>query len=92
MSIQAIANEPRKLTVVVAANLAVLGVHATAHSILGVVLSDFQSLFVLLAMIIGPIVAVPLLFTHLRVGLWLLLLSMLHPSSSASSTISYSLA
>ena len=77
MTLRTIASDPRKLTILVAANLAVLAVHAAAHSMLNVVLSDFQSLFVLLAMIIAPVVAVPLLFIRRRAGLLLLFLSML---------------
>jgi hypothetical protein len=77
MTLQTIASDPRKLTTLIATNLVVLAVHAASHSALSVALSDFQSLFVLLAMIIGPIIAVPLLFIRLRAGLWLLLVSML---------------
>jgi len=77
MNLQTIARDPRKLTILIAANLVVLALHAASHSILGVVLSDFQSLFVLVALIIAPIIAVPLLYTRLRTGLWLLLVSML---------------
>ena len=77
MNLRTIASSPRKLTILVAANLAILAVHAAAHSMLNVVLSDFQSLFVLVAMIIAPIIVVPLLFTRPRAGMWLLLVSML---------------
>ena len=77
MNLATIASDPRKLTILVAANLAVLAVHAAAHSMLNVVLSDLQSLFVLVAMIIAPIFAVPLLSTRRGAGMWLLLVSML---------------
>ena len=77
MNLQTIASNPRKLTILIAANLAILATHAAAHSMLNVVLSDFQSLFVLVAMTIAPIITVPLLFTRRRAGLWLLLFSML---------------
>jgi len=49
-------------------------VHAATHSMPGVVLSDFQSVFVVTPIIV-PITAAILLFTRRRAGLWLLLVS-----------------
>ena len=78
LNLRALASERRALSIIVLAHFVLLGVHAAAHSMLGVALSDFQSIFVVMAMIVGPVIAVILLYTtHRRVGLALLLASML---------------
>ena len=78
MSLKTAASEPRTLSIIVLAHFVLLGVHAAAHSMLGVVLSDFQSIFVVVAMIVAPIVSVILLYAnHRRGGMSLLLASML---------------
>ncbi len=70
LNLRTIASNSRTLSLVVLAHFVLLGIHAAAHSMLAVVLSDFQSIIVVLAMIVGPIIAVVLLYTtHRRAGL-----------------------
>jgi hypothetical protein len=78
MNLNNIANDSKVLSIIVLVHFVLLGIHAAAHSILGVVLSDFQSIFVVIAMIAGPIIAVILLYTtHRCIGMSLLLATML---------------
>jgi len=78
LNLRTIASNSRTLSLIVLAHFVLLGIHAAAHSVLGVVLSDFQSVFVVVAMIVGPIIAVVLLYTtHRRAGMSVLLVSML---------------
>jgi hypothetical protein len=78
LDLKTIASSSRTLSIIVLSHFVLLGIHATAHSILNVVLSDFQSAFVVVAMILSPIVAIVLLHTtHRRAGMALLLASML---------------
>jgi hypothetical protein len=78
LNLRTIATNSRTLSLIVLAHFVLLGIHAAAHSMLGVVLSDLQSIIVVLAMIVGPIVAVVLLYTtHRRAGISLLLAAML---------------
>jgi hypothetical protein len=65
-------------TTVVLVHFVLLGIHATTHSELGVGLSIFQSLFVIIVITLAPVVAAVLLWTSFRrTGAWLLLISML---------------
>lgn len=64
-------------TVLVSSHLAVLVVHARAHSQLHIAVGTWQGVFIALVMFIGPLLAVVLLRTRLqRTGLILLLASM----------------
>jgi hypothetical protein len=78
LDLKTIASSSRTLSIVVLAHFVLLGIHAAAHSILSVVLSGFQSAFVVVAMVVAPIAAAVLLYTsHRRAGMSLLLASML---------------
>ena len=62
----------------VVANLVLLGVHAFSHASLNISLTDFESAFVLVVLIIAPITSSILISTRFReIGAWLLLTSML---------------
>ena len=66
------------VTIAVVAHLIVNVLHGQAHTRLGVGLSDWQQAYVLVVILAAPLVALGLSFTrYVRVGLWLLLLSML---------------
>jgi hypothetical protein len=66
------------VTIVVLAHLVVVVLHGQAHTRLGVGLSNWQNLYVLIVIVLAPVVALVLSFTrYVRAGLWLLLASML---------------
>ena len=66
------------VTIAVLAHLIVTVLHGQAHTRLGVGLSDWQNAYVLAVIVVAPLVALVLSFTrYARVGLWLLLVSML---------------
>lgn len=66
------------MTIVVLAHLVVNLLHGHAHTRLGVGLSSWQQVYVLTVILLAPLVALALSFTrYARVGLWLLLASML---------------
>jgi hypothetical protein len=66
------------VTVAVVAHLIVVLLHGQAHTRLGVGLSNWQNLYVLVVIVLAPVVALALSFTrYVRAGLWLLLASML---------------
>jgi hypothetical protein len=59
-------------------HLIVVVLHGQAHTSLGVGLSNWQQAYVLAVIVLAPLVALALSFTrYARVGLWLLLASML---------------
>ena len=63
---------------VVLAHLVVNILHGQAHTALAVGLSNWQNIFVITVILLAPLVALALSFTrYVRVGLWLLLVSML---------------
>src|SRR5689334_11186878 len=69
---------PRFVLYLVIGHSVILGLHAAAHNVLGVQLTDFQMLFVTVAMIVVPVLAAILVWTRFQlVGSWLLLLGML---------------
>ena len=64
-------------TVAVLAHLLIVLLHGIAHSELGVELSAWQETYVAIVIVVAPLVAVVLLWTrHVRLGLWLLAVSM----------------
>ncbi len=66
------------VTIAILAHLIVTMLHGQAHTRLNVGLSDWQNVYVLAIVVVAPLVALVLSFTrYLRVGLWLLLASML---------------
>jgi hypothetical protein len=66
------------VTIAVLAHLIVVLLHGQAHTRLGVGLSNWQNLYVLIVIVLAPVVALVLSFTrYVRAGLWLLLASML---------------
>lgn len=66
------------VAIVVLAHLVVNILHGQAHTSLGVGLSSWQQLYVIVVILIAPLVALGLSLTrYLRAGLWLLLVSML---------------
>ena len=69
---------PAWVTIAVLAHLIVVLLHGQAHTRLGVGLSNWQNLYVLIVIVLAPVVALVLSFTrYVRAGLWLLLASML---------------
>ena len=66
------------VTIAVVAHLIVVLIHGQAHTRLGVGLSDWQQVYVLTVIVVAPLIALALSFIGSgRVGLWLLLASML---------------
>ena len=66
------------VTIAVLAHLIVVLLHGQAHTRLGVGLSNWQNLYVLVVIVLAPVVALVLSFTrYVKAGLWLLLASML---------------
>jgi len=66
------------VTIIVLAHLVVNLLHGQAHTTLGVGLNSWQQVYVLTVVLLAPLVALGLSFTrYTRVGLWLLLVSML---------------
>ena len=66
------------VTIAVLAHLIVNVLHGQAHTSLGVGLSNWQNVYVLTVIVVAPLLALALTFTrYARVGLWLLLVSML---------------
>jgi hypothetical protein len=66
------------VTIAVLAHLIVVLLHGQAHTRLGVGLSDWQGLYVLVVIVLAPLIALGLSFTrYAGAGLWLLLASML---------------
>ena len=66
------------VAIVVLAHLAVNVLHGQAHTSLGVGLSSWQQLYVVVVILLAPLVALVLSLTrYLRAGLWLLFVSML---------------
>jgi hypothetical protein len=66
------------VTIAVLAHLIVTMINGQSHTRLNVGLSDWQNVYVLAIVVVAPLVALVLSFTrYLRVGLWLLLASML---------------
>ena len=64
-------------TIAVLAHLAVNLLHGRAHGALGVGLSAWQNIYVIVVILIAPLVAMVLLWTrYARPGLWLLVVSM----------------
>jgi len=64
-------------TIAVLAHLAVNLLHGRAHEALGVGLSAWQNIYVIVVILIAPLVAMVLLWTrYARPGLWLLVVSM----------------
>jgi len=66
------------VTVIVLAHLVVNFLHGRAHTELAVGLSSWQQFYVIAVILLAPLVALLLSWTrHVRVGVWLLLGSML---------------
>lgn len=66
------------VTLTVLAHLVVTLFHGTAHRRLGVTLTNWQQVFVIVVILLAPLVALVLLWTRrARAGMWLLLGSML---------------
>jgi predicted membrane protein len=66
------------IAIIVVAHLIVNVLHGQAHTSLGVGLSSWQQLFVIVVILLAPLVALVLSLTrYVRTGLWLLLISML---------------
>ena len=66
------------VTIAVVAHLIVTILHGQAHTSLAVGLSSWQQTYVLTVIVLAPLVALVFCFTRFaRVGLWLLLVSML---------------
>lgn len=66
------------MTIVALAHLVVNLLHGHAHTSLGVGLSSWQQVYVLVVILLAPLLALVLVFTrYARAGLWLLLGSML---------------
>src|ERR1043165_1445700 len=66
------------VVIVVGAHLGVNMLHGQAHESLGVGLSSWQKVYVIVMILVAPLVALLLSLTrYLRAGLWLLLVSML---------------
>ena len=65
------------VTIAVLVHLIVNVLHGQAHTSLGVGLSNWQNVYVLIVILLAPLVALALSFTrYRRAGLWLLLASM----------------
>ena len=66
------------ITIAVLAHFVVTTIHGQAHTSLGVGLSTWPRLYVLIVIMMAPLVALAFSFTrYVRAGLWLLLASML---------------
>jgi len=66
------------VAIIVLAHLIVNVLHGQAHTNLGVGLSNWQQIYVIVVILLAPLVAFGLSLTrYLRLGLWLLLVSML---------------
>ena len=66
------------VTFAVLAHLIVVVIHGQAHTKLAVGLSTWQQSYVVIVILLAPLIALILSFTrYARVGLWLLLVSML---------------
>jgi hypothetical protein len=66
------------VTIAVLAHFIVVVLHGQAHTSLSVGLSNWQQTYVLVVIVVAPLIALALSFTrYARLGLWLLLASML---------------
>ena len=66
------------VTLAVVAHLIVTLVHGRAHTSLGVALANWQQVYVMVVILLAPLVALVFSWTRFaRVGVWLLLVSML---------------
>ena len=66
------------VTLAVVAHLIVTLVHGRAHTGLGVALANWQQVYVMVVILLAPLVALVFSWTRFaRVGVWLLLVSML---------------